>query len=1201
MADPFELTRPLQPRPDEDGSDSDDNQHRGHGLSGEPISLGHYSSEHRSATSNGRYNTLSDSEEVSVPIPKKKKKKKWTKRFQLASLRKFQSRKARKARQERYPSITLNDADANRAKDFYDNLIITSKYTALSFVPKVLFEQFRKVTSVYFLLITILTAIPVISPISPWTSILGLLFIIVVAGIREGYEDFLRHKADRVVNQREYTVIGPAGNLMEVRSENLRVGDWILLRKNQETPADCVLISSSDPQGSAFVQTAQLDGETNLKLLNAPALTGGVTTSTVGSLRGTLDCELPHHNLYEFRANLNFALPDGSTQTVPLQTSSLMLRGTFLKNTDSVIAIVAYTGLETKLSLNSTDPPSKMSTLDKRLNVYVLGILAAMTVLSVVLGFFAGIFEGTEVDDMWYLDPDGQNAVTVGIISAFSYFILLSYMIPLSLIVSLEIIKVVQTKWMEWDLLMLGPDGRTMTAKTSDLNDELALVRYIFSDKTGTLTENLMEFNRCAVRDQVFLNPMGGELFSYVQSGAALAQDVRLFLTAMSICHNVVVSEGSDEFQAASPDEEALCTAAKANRFVFIGREGATSCNIRINNEPPIPFEILCEFPFTSARRRMSILVRSPALQGGTVAYLFSKGADAEILARLRPSSPSLDESEARIQAEANLAAFSREGYRTLAYACRVLSVDETTSFLRGYHDAASTGGDDRDQAVEAFANEWERNLTLLGVTGIEDRLQAHVPETLEFLQAANINVWMITGDKQETAINIGYSCRLLKPDMDVLELNAASGAECADRLAALIQRGSTSDQRQALVVDGQTLAYIFDTGCDGAFLDLAVNCQSVIVCRATPMQKANVVKLVRERVGVCCLAIGDGANDVSMIQEANVGIGLFGREGSLAARSSDYALHRFAHLQRLLIVHGRYSLIRNAFVVHYSFYKNAAVFLSQVWFAFYCGFSAQSLYDDWLMTLYNIMITSVPPLIVGVFEKDCPEALLIRHPKLYLRTQSDTLFTLRTLGLWMLAATWHSLILGFGTFSIWDNSDILKSNGQTLDLTALGNTCLAVSVVVVFLKAALEIQFWPWIVHVGMWASLLIFFAIFAVESELVHFVPAQFNQFATVLGSSQFWFWLFLAIVFCLLPDFLLKATQKIFFPEEWEVLREQYLLTKHDGSSSFDNHDAFLKQSPPFTTYPQKQEISHSSSTYSLYGDQPMSAPLLRDEEE
>src|SRR3989338_159507 len=431
----------------------------------------------------------------------------------------------------------------------------------------------------------------------------------------------------------------------------------------------------------------------------------------------------------------------------------------------------------------------------------------------------------------------------------------------------------------------------------------------------------------------------------------------------------------------------------------------------------------------------------------------------------------------------------------------------------------------------------------------------------------------MITGDKQETAINIGYSCKLLQADMDVMILNAQNSAACKDLIQSQTERGlSTQNTRHALVIDGETLRFVIEDH-DIAFLDLALNCQAVIVCRATPIHKANMVKLVRERIDACCLAVGDGANDVSMIQEANVGVGIFGREGTIAARSSDYAITRFFHLKRLLAVHGRYSLIRTAFVVHYSFYKNVAVFLAQLWFGFYCGFSAQSIFDDWLMTLYNIMITALPPLAVGIFEKDISERMLLRYPQLYNRTQSGTMFTMFTMAGWILAGLYHSLVLSLVPIHIFNINDALFSSGRIAGLDELGNLIFTVSVCVVFLKAALEINYWTWITHVGLWGSLLIYFGIFGIESELVSFVPTQFDQFNRVLSMPLFWFWLFLGIILCLLPDTIVKFVQKLYFPTDWEILRERFLRLRSDGIEGEDPYDP----TAPVTAIPDDQPLS------------------------
>lgn len=308
----------------------------------------------------------------------------------------------------------------------------------------------------------------------------------------------------------------------------------------------------------------------------------------------------------------------------------------------------------------------------------------------------------------------------------------------------------------------------------------------------------------------------------------------------------------------------------------------------------------------------------------------------------------------------------------------------------------------------------------------------------------AGINVWVLTGDKQETAINIAHSSRLLTPSMQVLILNADTTDMCGDMLRAYLEkylnksydplRGTIEDiteqepiepqevdeegesrvldpardprlTRQeasirkpaflstvvsrmhataeddvclnvGLVVNGHTLSFALHDH-SAAFLALARVCRSVICCRVTPLQKALVVRLVKQGEKKVTLAIGDGANDVSMIQEAHVGVGVVGKEGTQAARASDYSIRQFRHLQRLLTVHGRYSYMRITGIIQYYFYKNMAFTLAMLYYSFFNGFSGQTIYDSWVIILYNIMFTSVPPLVYGLFEKDLNEDII--------------------------------------------------------------------------------------------------------------------------------------------------------------------------------------------------------------------------------
>jgi len=370
----------------------------------------------------------------------------------------------------------------------------------------------------------------------------------------------------------------------------------------------------------------------------------------------------------------------------------------------------------------------------------------------------------------------------------------------------------------------------------------------------------------------------------------------------------------------------------------------------------------------------------------------------------------------------------------------------------------AATAMDGREAKMDAVADKMERDLQLIGATAIEDKLQDEVPETIHNLLRAGIKVWVITGDKQATAINIGYSCRLLNQNMDVVVVNAETSEDCGEQLRSHVNTfctGKERDRKVGLVIDGATLKYALNEQAD-LFLQLTTVCHSVVCCRVTPLQKANVVKLIKEHSHEVCLSIGDGANDVSMIQEAHIGVGIYGKEGSQAARASDYAIRQFKHLRRLVTMHGRWSYIRNSGLIQYSIYKNTAVFLVQFWFAFYCGYSAMTIYDDWIVTFFNILFTSIPPFLFAALERDIGEDLIEEYPEAFRTVQTGDHLTYSSMFLWMLNAIWHSIVFFFGNVLLLQQEPFMW-NGKTSGIRMLGNMTATMAITTVILKLALE------------------------------------------------------------------------------------------------------------------------------------------------
>lgn len=980
----------------------------------------------------------------------------------------------------------------------------------------------------------------------PYVSIIPLVFVLVVSAGREGYEDYKRFRSDKQVNNRRFqrmeATAGTQYSLVTVKSKALRVGDLVYLRKDEYVPADLVVLKSARPDGLVFVETSQLDGETNLKTHVAVAATHALDEGALLGLKGALQCEVPNKH-FSFKGAL--ALANGQPR-IPLEYRNLIVRGAQLRNTAWTIGALAYAGDDTKLVHNQNPPPSKFSQLDRRLNKLVIAVFAFNFMLLIALTALAYTFEvRLSTRDEWYLGRDPSlKPVVVAVAAFFQYFALLSYLIPQSMMVTLEIVKVLQGQFMEWDENMATdprhPHLTGMQVKTADLNDELGRVQYIFSDKTGTLTENRMVFSLCSVGGHLCEQP-SRDLGVLAQGGGAAAVAANDFLESMSTCHTVQPEEGERgelTYSAQSPDEEALCKAAKDLGWELRGRVGDT-VTVRHHGRDA-PYHVVATNEFTNDRARMSIVLR---LASGAF-RLYCKGADSVIFQRL--SAERNDAALMKLTHE-HLGYFSKKGLRTLAFAYRDFTAAEWAPLAQQYARAAASMAN-RDGELRAVAEAMERDMLLLGCTAVEDKLQEKVPETIDYLLKAGVRIWVITGDKKETAENIGYSCRLLTSEMVVWSITADSSAACLEQLQSHLRayndqhRGA--NRKCALIITGAALKYALEEFPE-QLLDLANVCHSMVCCRVTPLQKAEIVTLVRERLGAICLAIGDGANDVAMIQAAHVGVGIFGREGSQAARSADYALRRFSHLERLLTVHGRYAQLRNSFLIQFSMYKGAAIFLALVWYAIYSGYSAQVLFDPYKMTVFNILVTSLPPLLAGLFERDIPEYLIRRYPQVYQRVQSGYLFSYWSLALWGGLALYHSVVFFFGALLVMRN-DALSSRGHTFDLLQYGNLVLTAGVVTILLKFVLETNFFT-IFHVfAVPASFFGLFTVWIAESILpLNIFRPEAGTLGEALGTAAFWFWCLLAPGLCLLPDFLYKCIRRYFFPEDWQILQEQERL--------------------------------------------------------
>lgn len=608
-------------------------------------------------------------------------------------------------------------------------------------------------------------------------------------------------------------------------------------------------------------------------------------------------------------------------------------------------------------------------------------------------------------------------------------------------------------------------------------------------------------------------------------------------------------------FEAESPDELALVDAAYSYNCRLLKRN-PSSVIVDVPGEGILEYEILQVLPFDSYRKRMSIILRHPHTNEITV---YCKGADSSILPNLAPIEDDSEQKQTINRIQQQLHTYASKGLRVLLMAKRILSTKEYTDWLV-MHQEYQLLHENRDSKLRESYSMLERKLSLLGATGIEDRLQEGVPETLASLIASGIVVWVLTGDKQETAINIAFSAKLFNSDMEILKIMARSKKAAEDTIKcylAEIEEGSEnsgSDRRsqassstsellrrtrvnrkkysRALVVDGKSLTYILDkrSNLTKHFLKLTTFCNSVLCCRATPLQKAYIVKVVKEELKMRTLAIGDGANDVSMIQTADVGIGISGQEGMQAVMAADFALSKFKYLERFLLVHGHWSYDRLARMVLYFFYKNAAFVFLIFWYQLYCGFSGAVMIDQMYLMLYNLLFTSLPPLAIGVYDQDSPEELLRQKPYLYRKGRLGKVYRSFSFWLTLADALYQSLAIFFICVAVYMDTSI--------DIWEFGTTVTTICMFVMSFHVAIEIKSWT-IIHV---ASIVISIGAFYVYSILYNSLcvncfglPSTYWVIQHAIISPTYWLSTLLSIVVALLPRLVFLVIKNTISPDD------------------------------------------------------------------
>ncbi|XP_041815772.1 phospholipid-transporting ATPase IC [Chelmon rostratus] len=1077
------------------------------------------------------------------------------------------------------------------------NAIKTYKYNVLTFIPLNLYEQFKRVANLYFLALLILQIIPDITTLPWYTTLVPLVVVLGVTAIKDLVDDLARHRMDKEINNRKCEVL-LENRFQETKWRNVEVGDVVRLKKNDFIPADILLLSSSNPNSLCYVETAELDGETNLKFKMGLRVTDERLQEErqLAQFDALIECEEPNNRLDKFTGAMLW-----QRERYPVNLDNMLLRGCKIRNTEECHGLVIFAGADTKIMRNSGKSRFKRTKIDELMNymVYTIFVLLILVAAGLAIGH---TFWYEEIGSKaWYLyDGKGQDASYRGFLSFWGYIIVLNTMVPISLYVSVEVIRLGQSKFINWDLQMYFSEKDTPAkARTTTLNEQLGQIEYIFSDKTGTLTQNIMQFKKCTIAGRTYGEPTTAEgvtldrgrpvdwswnrhadrKFQFMDHSLVACirsrkdKDVTEFFKLLSLCHTVMVDNKDGEllYQAASPDEGALVTAARNFGYVFLSR---TQDTITIRElEQETTYEMLALLDFNSDRKRMSIILKFP---DGRI-RLYCKGADTVIYERLSPNSRHKDTTQSALDDFANAT------LRTLCLCYKDISADEYNVWSRKHKDA-QLAMVDRDDALDSVYEQIESNLMLIGATAIEDKLQDGVPETIATLAKADIKIWVLTGDKKETAENIGYSCSLLTDDMHIHygeDVNQKLRTRQANRRnepptahrgkKRLVQPFFTELGKNALIITGGWLNEILyekkkkrrrlrlrrlgkrpppSTPQDGQpmddwekemrqidFVDMACECEAVICCRVTPKQKANVVSLVKKYKKAVTLSIGDGANDVNMIKTADIGVGISGQEGMQAVMSSDYAFAQFRYLERLLLVHGRWSYIRMCKFLRFFFFKNFAFTLVHFWYSFFSGYSSQVAYEDWFITLYNLCYSSLPVLLVGLLDQDVNDKLSLKFPKLYLPGQQGTLFNYRNFFVSLFHGIFVSLIIFFIPYGAF-----LQTMGQDgeapSDYQSFAVVTASSLIFTVNLQMSLDTSYWTFVNCFAVLGSIAIYFGImFDIHSAGIHVIFPEYFKFtgaaSNALRQPYLWLTIILTVGISLLPVICIQFLHKTIWP--------------------------------------------------------------------